>query len=516
MIGPLLALAFSCLVFADPAIFPLPSQLVTGSQETCGDFFSAHTIDAPTDKIESMLDTYLQRLKNQTFYADITPSGTVSSISTTVTSSETVPIDVDESYELDVDGSKISVTAATVFGAFHAYETLIQLIEFDEDEEEYMIWQYYVGDEPRFPWRGLLIDTARHWLPTRAIKRQIKALAAAKMNVLHWHVCDAESFPWRLNSEPLLSEGAYSEYYTYTSDEIAEVVEFGVSWGVYVVLELDMPGHTYSWGAGYPNIIASCPSYEHNINNIPLDPSNDQTYDVVSNVVFEALELTGGRYIHLGGDEVVTSCWKEDDDIVEFMSDHGLSTSGLWNYFTNRVSSSIPPDAAPIYWHETFDNDGTYHDNTMFEAWSDQYELGAIVKAGYPGILAGGFYLDQQEPTSTSHYAFYSTWEDFFNNEPTSGLNLSDQQEELIRGGEAVMFGEGIDESSMDTFIWPRALGTAERLWINKHITDVDAAEERIQSQRCFLARRGVGAGPIGPNEPCPGEYIHWSWDPIN
>lgn len=190
-------------------------------------------------------------------------------------------------------------------------ETFSQLVTFDRATETYQIaggpWD--INDVPRFKHRGLMIDTARHFQSEASIRSIIDSLTYAKLNVLHWHMSDSQSFPLQSKSYPKLWDGSFSKWERYTQASVAKIVEYARERGVRVIVEFDMPGHAESWGVGYPEIIpnASCTQ--------PLNVANNKTFDVITALLNE---MTGGKtsapkapsglfpddFIHLGGDEV--------------------------------------------------------------------------------------------------------------------------------------------------------------------------------------------------------------------
>ena len=216
-----------------------------------------------------------------------------------------------ESYALIIDNSSATLSAQTIYGALRGLETFSQLVTFDYDTETYQITNgpWVIRDTPRFNHRGLMIDSARHYLPVSSILSTIDSLAYAKLNVLHWHVSDEQSFPIQIKSYPLLWEASFSRYERYTQATVAKIVEYARDRGVRVIIEFDTPGHAASWGIGYPDIIPrpNC--------STPLNVANNKTFDVITAVLSE---MTGGKasgpkapsglfpdeFIHLGGDEV--------------------------------------------------------------------------------------------------------------------------------------------------------------------------------------------------------------------
>ena len=164
----------------------------------------------------------------------------------------------DESYTLSIS-TTAELHAKTVYGALRGLETFSQLVQFDFETETYQIAScpISISDAPRFPHRGLMIDTARHFEPLSAIRGIIDSLPFAKINVLHWHLVDTQSFPFHSESNPKLWDGAYDAQSRYTHGDIEAIVEYARLRGVRVMPEFDMPGHAQSWCVGYPEL---CPS----------------------------------------------------------------------------------------------------------------------------------------------------------------------------------------------------------------------------------------------------------------
>ena len=160
-------------------------------------------------------------------------------------------LDTDESYTLKVPatGGKAKATAKTVYGALRALETFSQLVRFDFDSNAYALpgapWD--ITDSPRFQHRGLMIDTARHYQPLAHIRALIDTLPYAKLNVLHWHMVDTQSFPFEVKSHPKLWNAAHMPSQRYTQADVAAVVEHARLRGVRIIVEFDMPGHAGSW-----------------------------------------------------------------------------------------------------------------------------------------------------------------------------------------------------------------------------------------------------------------------------
>eukprot|EP00768_Dysnectes_brevis_P002336 gnl/Dysnectes_brevis/1777_a2035_1598.p1 GENE.gnl/Dysnectes_brevis/1777_a2035_1598~~gnl/Dysnectes_brevis/1777_a2035_1598.p1 ORF type:complete len:505 (+),score=211.15 gnl/Dysnectes_brevis/1777_a2035_1598:58-1572(+) len=419
---------------------------------------------------------------------------------------DTLTVDVDVSYTLDLTSSAVTITAPNQYGAMHGLSTLRQLITPSPYDHLYTIQKVAITDSPRFKWRGILIDTARHFLDADTIKRQIDGLSLAKMNVLHLHLTDAQAFALNASTvSDIANAGAWARGYAHDDTTLEDLAQYGLARGVIVVPETDIPGHAASWASR--GVVANCPSYEHNINNLALDPTKQATYDAIADV-FAGLSPHFAPYFHLGGDEVVLGCWNEDPDIASYMASKGIDANELWREFQGRVNDILPAGISPVVWQEAWENGNPLPSDAIVQAWEDSDTLGAAVANGYHALLSAGWYLDQQRPTGDLHYAFAETWKDFYGVDPLEGVPAS--KASLVLGGEACMWGEYVTGESVDGWIWPRTLAIAERLWSPASYADIDEAIDRLNNGRCMLNKAGIGAGPLTPSAPCPGHYFYW------
>ena len=162
-----------------------------------------------------------------------------------------IGLNEDESYKLDIQSNKITVNAASDLGALHGLETLLQLLQ--NDSKSYYFPTATITDSPRFTWRGLMIDAARHFQPVDVIKRNLDAMAAVKMNVFHWHLTDDQGWRIQIKKHPKLTDLA-SDGFFYTQEEIKSVVKYAGERGILVVPEIDVPGHASAILTAYPAI----------------------------------------------------------------------------------------------------------------------------------------------------------------------------------------------------------------------------------------------------------------------
>jgi hexosaminidase len=222
----------------------------------------------------------------------------------------TLQLNVDESYSLSInqDGTLCTIDSQTVWGALYALETFTQLLLREKlDGKVYLTTApVVVTDTSRFSHRGILIDTSRHYIPLEDIRSFIDTLPMNKFNVLHWHMVDAQSFPIDTPSAPKIVQGAYTPSHVYTVKDVEMITEYAAERGVRILAEIDIPGHAASWAQGYPEIMADCfEKYYYNINNFALDPTKEETYQVVESVVSDLIQAMTDKHFHLGGDEVV-------------------------------------------------------------------------------------------------------------------------------------------------------------------------------------------------------------------
>jgi hexosaminidase len=411
-------------------------------------------------------------------------------------------IEVDESYTIDISGTgACQMTSATVWGALHAMEAFTQLLNraaISGAESGAISMNYApvsVQNFARFSHRGILIDSARHFLPVDTIKKLIDTLPMSNFNVLHWHLVDAQSFPFNSPSSPELVKGAFNPLEVYSVQDLTDVDTYATDRGVRILFEVDGPGHTASWGQGYPEILATCLSkYSYNVNNLAVNPVIDKTYEVLSGILKDIVAATGTKYMHLGGDEVVYGCWAMDASITAYMTKNGITDyADLLSLYGERAEEITRAlGATPLQWEDTFMAGCRPPKSTIFDVWTNSTNIGLVTDAGYRVIAApqNYWYLD--------HAA--NTWQVMYQYDPTAGQSA--QQAALIVGGEASMWGEMVDQYNIFPKVWPTAAAVGERLWSsmnNTAVADISDAQLRLNTLICRMNARGVAVGPINP-----------------
>ncbi|WP_168171437.1 beta-N-acetylhexosaminidase [Lacimicrobium sp. SS2-24] len=308
----------------------------------------------------------------------------------------------DESYQLRITEQGIELDAVTESGVLHGMQTLLQLFDVYGDTLPAMM----IADQPRFPWRGLLIDSVRHFIPVDDIKRQIEGMAAAKLNVLHWHLTDDQG--WRVESKThpklhqLASDGQY-----YTQEQITSLVEFAALRGIRVVPELDLPGHASAIAVAYPELMSAPGPYtmqrHWGVFEPLLDPSKPEVYAFIRALTEEFAALFPDPFLHIGGDEVNPLHWQQSERIQAYMARHQLSdTQSLHAHFNRKLEQILSSfDKRMMGWDEIFHPD--LPRSILVQSWRGLDSLWQIANRGYQGLLSTGFYIDQPQPTAY-HY----------------------------------------------------------------------------------------------------------------
>jgi hexosaminidase len=412
-------------------------------------------------------------------------------------------IGMDESYTLSVTSTQIVLKAVTDIGAERGLETLYQLVAVDKTA--FYLPLAEVTDSPRFKWRGLMIDVARHFIPFEVLKRNVDAMAIVKMNVLHLHLSDDEGFRVESKVYPLLQEkGSNGNYYT--QDQIRELVKYAHDRGIIIVPEFDLPGHCSSILAAYPFLASYPADYKpshrfkldtiKNLNlgkvmqmlsQIPtptIDPTKETTYAFFDKFIHEMSGLFTDAYFHVGADENNGVAWKQNPAILAFMQAKGIkNTDDLQAYFVKRMYGIAKKyNKRLIGWEEVFNPD--IPQDVIVQKWKPAAtdSLSAkVIGHGNQMIVSAGFYLDIYMPAYI-HYL----------NEPfPTGMSAANASKGIL-GGEAAMWSELVDGGNEELRVWPRTAAIAERLWSAAGVNDVNDMYRRLWATDFELNNRAI------------------------
>jgi hexosaminidase len=389
----------------------------------------------------------------------------------------------DESYVLEVSERQAFVNSATVIGALRGLETFLQLLT--ADEGGYYVPEARINDAPRFPWRGLLIDAGRHFEPVEVIKRNLDAMAAVKLNVLHWHLTEDQGFRVESKVFPKLHQmGSGGDFYT--QEDVRDIIAYAAARGIRVLPEFDVPGHSTSWFVGHPELATAPGPYQierrFGVFDAAMDPTREETYRFLDRFLGEMAALFPDAFMHIGGDEVTGKHWRLSPSVQAFMSKNNLADKqALQAYFIRRVAGIVAKHGKRMVgWDEILHTDLPHE--TVVQSWRGAQSLAESAKKGYAGIISNGLYLDHLLPAS-AHYLVDPLPE---------GSGLSEQEAARVLGGEACMWGEYVGPENFDSRVWPRLAAVAERLWSPREVRDVDDMYRRLEAVSVQLEEVGL------------------------
>lgn len=384
----------------------------------------------------------------------------------------------DESYTLEVTTAGAKLHAANPLGVLHGLQTFLQLVSIGP--EGFTVPAISIQDQPRFAWRGLMIDSGRHFIPLEIIRRNLDGMEAVKMNVFHWHVSEDQGFRVESHKYPKLHEQASDGFY-YTQAEIRDLIGYARDRGIRVVPEFDMPGHSTAWFAAHPEIASGAGPYQverrWGVFDPAMNPTEERTYKFLNELIGEMSKLFPDQFFHIGGDEVNGKEWDANPKIQAFMKSHNLKNNeALQAYFSGRVQTLVVKHGkTPVGWDEILVPG--VPKSIVIQSWRGPDSLTAAAKQGYRGILSNGYYLDLGW-SAARHYAV----------DPLGGAAaaLTPAEQQNILGGESCMWSEYVNAENIESRIWPRNAAIAERLWSPADHRDPASmyARMELESQR--------------------------------
>ena len=472
-------------------VMPLPArvQLGSGSLKVDASFTLAFTgyREARLDRAGQRFLVQLNRETGLVFGQNAAAADAAKATLVVTTDHASKPVQElgeDESYTLEVAPTGAKLHAATPLGTMHGLQTFLQLVSITSDG--FAAAAVGIQDQPRFPWRGLMIDVSRHFIPVPVLKRNLDGMEAVKINVFHWHLSDNQGFRVESHKFPKLQEQGSDGLY-YTQDEIRDLIAYAQDRGIRVVPEFDMPGHSTAWFVGYPELASGPGPYQiwqqWGVADPAMDPTNEKTYKFLNDFFAEMAKIFPDQYFHIGGDEVNGKQWDANPQIQEFMKSHNIKNNeGLQAYFSQRVQELVVKHKkTPVGWDEIL-VPGVPKD-IVIQSWRGAEALATAAKEGYRGILSNGYYIDLGW-SAARHYAV----------DPMGGAaaGLTPEEKGRILGGEATMWSEYVNWENVDSRIWPRTAAIAERYWSPQSTTDVASMYARMEAESARLEWLGL------------------------
>jgi hexosaminidase len=475
---------------AKPAVMPWPSSIETGSGALAVEAgFRIAVAGKGGPLVERAARRLEARLARQTGLALPDPASPAAKATLEIRCDgpgRPLPhLGMDESYSLTVTPAGASLQAAAPWGVLRGMETFLQMVV-PGGSHGFEVPAVAIEDRPRFPWRGLMLDSARHYMPLDVVKRTLDGMAAVKLNVFHWHLTDNQGFRVESRRYPELhrmgSDGLF-----YTQEQVREIVAYAGERGIRVYPEFDIPGHTTSWFVSHPELASMPGPYQierrWGIFDPALDPSKEEVYRLLDGLLGEMAALFPDPFLHIGGDEVNGKHWDASERLAAFKKQKGLKDNhDLLGYFSQRVSKIVTGHGKRMMgWdeilHPSLPKDSVVH------SWRGPESLGAAARQGYQGILSNGYYIDLV--WSADRHYLVDPWDE--------GVDqLPEEERARILGGEATMWSEFTSPETVDSRIWPRTAAIAERLWSPREVRDVEDMYERLDGTSRWLEWIGL------------------------
>ncbi len=514
-----------------PALVPVPQKL----EQLDGVFKLTTRTHIVTDAGSASTGDFLrEKLRVSTGYSlkqDANDSGTTARDTIVLTTNNAKASLGAEGYELSVSPDSVIIRAPQQAGLFYGVQTFLQLLPpeiFSTNVLAKADWSapcVKIEDWPRFPWRGFMLDVARHFQSTEFVERYLDTMALHKLNIFHWHLVDDQGWRLEIKKYPkLTSVGAWRKQpgYTksngiyggfYTQDDIREVVAYASARHITIVPEIEIPGHSQAVLAAYPEF--SCtgePGFVGYFVDFPSPPvakfpsnscnvfcaSNPKALGFLEDVLTETMDLFPGKYIHIGGDEVATNYW---NGCVQCQAE--MKSEGLTNYhqlqgsLTKRVEKFLNEHGRQmIGWDEILA--GGLAPNATVMSWRGIAGGIAAVKAGHPAIMAPNNFLyfnraqssGPDQPPAPRRMTI--TLESVYNYDPVPA-GLTPAQQSLILGEEACMWTERLNKPEwLEQMTYPRLCALAEVDWSSKATRDWTQFSRRMETHLQRLNEIGV------------------------
>lgn len=417
-------------------------------------------------------------------------------------------IDQDEGYWLVVDDAGIYLDAATGWGVLRGIETLAQLVTADGT-----VPHVAIDDGPRFSWRGLLLDPARHFLSIETLLRTLDGMASCKLNVLHLHLTDDQGFRFHVPEHPKLASTE-----AYSAEELARIVAHAAGLGIRVIPEIDMPGHVTSWLTAYPEWGAHQVSATERfgVHGACLDPTSDAVFKAIGSILDTLVTLFPDPCLHIGGDEVSPRWWSEDPKVAELMVREKLpDVRAVQGYFNRRVGRMVAERGRVVVaWDEVLD--AGHGGDWIIQAWRGATMRDRALAAGNRVLVSAPYYLDLHYPTDLCYGVDPAAPQDELLSAENAlladprlahvaeGIRWTEQwrvgavdipapiSDRRVLGGEACLWSELVTDEVLDQRLWSRLPAVAERFWSSATLQDVAAFNSR---QDWFTDRMLAEAG---------------------
>ena len=443
-----------------------------------------------------------------------------------------------EAYRLNVNNEQIEIEAARPAGFFYAFQTLKQLMprnvmaaKADASVKTWSVPCTQIEDEPRFGWRGFMLDEGRHIYGKEAVKNVIDILAAYKMNRFHWHLTEDQGWRIEIKSAPKLTEvGAWREskvlgwgdvkcdglHYGgfYTQEDAKEIVEYAKERFIEIIPEVDIPGHSQAAVASYPEILACDPENHHEVwltqgvSTDVINVANPKAREMARNIIDELIEIFPFEYIHLGGDECPTVKWEKNADCQALLKKIGSKNyRDLQLNFYEELKAHIEKKPANkqrklVFWNEVLhgNTSGLGNDITIMAWVGADRAAQEAAKRGMKTILSPQipYYINRKQSKDKNEPATQGsgteTVEAVYNYVPMK--NVPENLHEQYMGVQANFWTEWVTEAdTVEYLMLPRIAAVAEAGWTPQSLRNFDDFKQRMQGETELYKLNGWSYG---------------------
>ena len=439
----------------------------------------------------------------------------------------------DEGYTLDITSNSVQIAAKTAQGLFYGMQSFMQLLpaEIESAEKvegiEWRAQAVSIKDEPRFEYRGMMLDPCRHFVSVEHIKKYIDVLSLFKINRMHWHLTDDQGWRIEIKKYPKLTEigskridGEGTEYGGYyTQEEIKEVVKYAADRFITVVPELEMPGHGMAAIAAYPEL--SCKGEKGNpriiwgVEDVVFCPGKESTFQFLQDVIDEMVPLFPSEYFHIGGDECPKANWKTCPACQKRIATEGLKADKghtaeerLQSYVIRRIEKYLETKGKKLIgWDEILE--GGLAPSATVMSWRGEEGGIAAALTNHTVIMTpggNGMYLDHYQGDSKIEpvtIGGYSTLEKTYSYNPMPDTLVAMRKEEFILGVQGNVWSEYIySDAKRDYMTFPRILAVAEIGWTPVDRKDFSDFSRRINNACVRLDQYGINYHIPMPEQP--------------
>lgn len=519
-----LSLLFVNACMAQVNIIPQPEQVTMPA--TAGSFTITPATVIVTNEVTKnsadFLNDYLQEMYGFRLKTTDKKSA-ANAINLTVV--QPIRATVEGAYDMNVTGNGVDIRGQNVAGAFYGVQSLIQLLP-TEKKASLAVPYITIHDQPRFQYRGLMLDCSRHFFPISFVKKYIDYIALHKMNFFHWHLTDDQGWRIEIKKYPLLTQkGAFRNGSIighhpgvgndhdisggfYTQDDVKDIVAYAAKRYITVVPEIEMPGHASAAIAAYPEL--SCFPEEPTVKYFPQKGTwagdstgkhvqqawgvyddvyipSENTFKFLEGVLDEVIALFPGKYIHIGGDECPKENWKRSEFCQQLMKEKGLKDEHeLQSYFVQRMEKYINSKGkAMIGWDEILE--GGLAPNAIVMSWRGEKGGIEAAKQKHNVIMTPTTYVyfdySQNKPEDSLTIGGFLPLQNVYNYEPIPA-ELRNEDSSYIMGAQANLWTEYItNQQKVEYMIFPRVSALSEVLWSSKANRSFNDFSKRLPAQ---------------------------------